>query len=180
MPDKVRLELAKVADANRIATMSRNLIEAGLGWSWTPGRVARQIRCPDTVVLTARTNQCLIGFAIMHFRHEDAYLNLLAVRPPHQNAGIGRRLVRWLEKSAEVAGISTIHLEVRAKNQSARAFYRALGYRDTSLAPGYYRGLEAAIRMAHHIRETRWSQVEKEKQASAWKCFDFPSREMPD
>ncbi|MDQ3565414.1 MAG: hypothetical protein M3436_15230 [Pseudomonadota bacterium] len=33
--------------------MSRDLVEVGLGWSWTPDRVSRSIQCPDTVVLSA-------------------------------------------------------------------------------------------------------------------------------
>ena len=35
--------LATAADAVPIARMSRDLIEQGLGWSWTPLRVARSI-----------------------------------------------------------------------------------------------------------------------------------------
>lgn len=155
---QVELKLARRGDARGIALMSRDLIEAGLGWSWTPERVTRQIRGADAVVLTARMGRRLLGFAIMHFREEDAYLNLLAVRPTHRRAGIGRRLIRWLEDSASVAGISAIHLEVRANNRGARAFYAKLGYEEAATVPGYYRGRETAIRMRRRLRTTRWSE----------------------
>jgi len=115
MTEHVELGLARLSDAKRIATMSRELIEHGLGWSWTPDRVANHIRGPDTVVLAAKALGGLVGFAIMYFGEEDAHLNLLAVSPLHRRTGIGRRLMRWLERSAGFAGICAIHVEVRAQ-----------------------------------------------------------------
>lgn len=147
----LELSLASRADAQHIAVMSRDLIENGLQWSWRTARIVRQIRHRDALVLTARLEDRLTGFAIMHFGDDYAHLNLLAVQPEYQRLGIGRRLVEWLEKSARVAGIFTVHLEVRAKNYAARRFYRTLGYQDDKLIPRYYDGREAAIRMIHRL-----------------------------
>jgi GNAT superfamily N-acetyltransferase len=61
------------------------------------------------------------GFAIMEFLEEEAHLNLLAVDPSYRRAGLGRRLVRWLEESCTVAGSFVVYLEVRASNPGARA-----------------------------------------------------------
>lgn len=158
MNDTVTLRLAKPEDAERIACMSRDLIEEGLDWSWIPDRVKNRIRARETLVLTARAADPLVGFAIMEFLEEDAHLALLAVSPRYQRCGIGHRLVRWLEKSAEVAGISVIHLEVRAGNLAAHAFYRSLGYREVGLLPRYYDAQEAAIRMMRQLRALRWSE----------------------
>jgi ribosomal protein S18 acetylase RimI-like enzyme len=132
--------------------MARELIEAGLGWSWTPSRVGREILSPETVVLAACHGERVVAFAIMHFGDDTAHLNLLAVELDFQRAGIGRRLVIWLEESALTAGIASIGLELRASNQTARRFYCDLGYQETGVVPGYYRGLEAAIRMARALR----------------------------
>jgi ribosomal-protein-alanine N-acetyltransferase len=148
----MNLELAKAADAERIASMSRTLIEVGLGWRWTAARVAWQIQSRDTLVLVARTEVSLIGFAILHFLSEDAHLLLLAVSPPYQRKGVGCRLLAWLEKSARVAGIARIHLEVRAVNHEAQSFYSALGFNRERLIPGYYNGKEAAVRMTKNLR----------------------------
>ena len=111
------------------------------------------------MVVAAGDEKRVLGFAIMHFGEEDANLNLLAVSPSHQRAGIGRQLVQWLEKSADIAGISTIYLELRASNLEAHSFYRSLGYWDVSLWPGYYSGREAAMRMARDLRSLRWSNI---------------------
>lgn len=158
MNDTVTLQLAKPEDAEGISRMSRDLIEEGLGWSWIPARVKNRIQARETLVLTARAAGPLVGFAIMEFLEEDAHLALLAVSPRYQRCGIGHRLVQWLEKSAEVAGISVIHLEVRAGNLAAHAFYRSLGYREVGLLPRYYGAQEAAIRMMRQLRALRWSE----------------------
>jgi len=149
--DSISLQPAAITDASEIAVMSRELIEGGLGWSWTPARVARSIRCADTVVLLARAEGRVAGFAVMYFGSEEAHLNLLAVGPAYRRAGLGRRLVVWLEQSALVAGISVVYLEVRASRVGAQTFYRRLGYRCIGRVSGYYRGREAAIQMAHDL-----------------------------
>lgn len=147
----IKLELARRDDAHHIAGMSRELIEAGLRWSWRPQRVAQQIEDRNSVVLTAKKGGRLAGFAIMHFRDETAHLNLLAVHPSYQRSGIAGRMLEWLERSAVTAGIFEIYLEVRANNREARAFYMSLGYRDDRLIPRYYDRREAALRMVHWL-----------------------------
>jgi ribosomal-protein-alanine N-acetyltransferase len=128
-----------------------------------PQRIARQIRSPESVVLVARSGSRIAGFAIMRFAAEEAHLDLLAVRPAYRRAGVGRRLIAWLEESALVAGVSIVYLEVRAGNAAARAFYEELGFRRVQRLSGYYCGREAAIRMARDL----W--------AGAPAGIDFPS-----
>lgn len=152
MGKTIELRLARPEDARRISHMSRDLVEQGLPWSWGTARIMQQIRCPDTVVLTAYSRECVIGFAIMRFLEESAHLNLLAVDVRYQRLGVGRRLIEWLEKSARVAGTFIISLEVRISNEQARTFYRRLGYTDLARIPRYYSGREAAMRMSRDLR----------------------------
>ncbi len=44
------IRLAKRGDAVRIAELSRDIIEFGLGWSWTPLRVLKQMHAKNTNV----------------------------------------------------------------------------------------------------------------------------------
>jgi ribosomal protein S18 acetylase RimI-like enzyme len=48
--------------------------------------------------------------------------------------------------------MAIIHLELRAANEAARRFYRALGFSETVLMPRYYDGREAAMRMILVLR----------------------------
>ncbi len=149
----ILFELAAEADALEIARMSRDLIETGLGWSWTATRVLRSIRDPETLVLVAREGKSIIGFAIMDFGEEAAHLALLAVDPSHRRRGIGRDVFDWLKESALTAGIAVIKLELRAGNVEAQHFYRRLGFEEVGWTVGYYRRRETALRMALRLRE---------------------------
>jgi [ribosomal protein S18]-alanine N-acetyltransferase len=149
-----RLEPARVADAARLAAMSHELIESGLRPAWGSQRISWYVRHPESVVLTARSDRAIAGFAIMRYGDEAAHLNLLAVDPAHRRRGIARRLVTWLEETALTAGTFRIALELRESNAEARSFYEALGYREVTLVPGYYQGREAAVRMARNVAHT--------------------------
>jgi ribosomal-protein-alanine N-acetyltransferase len=145
--------LAVPADAYEIAVMSRYLVEVGLrGWSWPPERVVKAIRTRSTLVLVAEVQSHLVGYAIVEFGDIQAHLSLLAVKPSYQRCGIGRALIDWIEESALTAGIGSITLELRANNYGARSFYRLLGFQDGTYVPGYYRGIETALRMSRDIR----------------------------
>jgi ribosomal protein S18 acetylase RimI-like enzyme len=148
----VEFKLARFSDAQRIALMSRDLVESGLPWSWTPRRVAIHIRGQESNVLTAWAGGQLVGVAIMQFFDEHAHLNLLAVDPAHRRLGIGRQLIEWLEATARVGGIIWINLEVRAGNTGAQEFYRTVGYREVRRIPGYYSGRETAVCMTRDLR----------------------------
>ena len=148
---ELSLRLARPADATTIANLSRDLVEYGLRWRWTPMRVAASIRAPNVNVLVARIHDNIAGFAIMRYGDDDAHLDLLAVSPPYRRAGVGRQLLEWLEKCAVVAGIFNVALEVRAENEGAQLFYKRIGYRTLVHLPDYYQGIEAALRMGRDL-----------------------------
>ena len=148
---KLNLQLATPADALEIARMSRDLIEQGLGWSWTPRRVLRSVVDPQTNVVVALNVSNLLGFGIMKYHEEEAHLLLLAVHPAVVRRGVGSRLLAWLEKAAITAGVGQVYLEVRASNATARAFYRRAGYAEIQHLPGYYQGQEPAVRLAKDL-----------------------------
>jgi ribosomal protein S18 acetylase RimI-like enzyme len=87
----------------------------------------------------------------MRYGGDDAHLDLLAVVALYRRAGVGRRLLQWLEKCALVAGIFKVALEVRAGNKEAQIFYERMGYRTLVHLPGYYQGIESALRMGRDL-----------------------------
>ncbi len=151
---RIFIELATRHDAEKIAVMSRDYIETGLGWSWDKQRVLRYMREPEVVVAVARLAGELQGFAIMQFGADKAHLNLLAVAVRHRRRGLGQRLLRWLEETAKTAGTFKISLELRQSNRAAYEFYRQLGYRSRKRIAGYYKGREDAIRMERDVSNT--------------------------
>jgi ribosomal-protein-alanine N-acetyltransferase len=163
-PRAITIRLAEPRDSQAIAMMSRDFVEAGLGWKYDAARVLRAIRDRETLAVVACESVksgsggsgAITGFAIMEFGEERAHLVLLAVRPSHRRLGIGQRLLEWMLQSARTAGMASIHLELRSGNDAARRFYRAMSFYETVLVPGYYRGgegrKEGALRMLRVLR----------------------------
>lgn len=145
------IRLACARDVRRIALMSKNLIETGLGWSWTDHRVMASLQDRATNVAVAHDGGRLIGFCITKFRAEEGHILLLAVDEAHRRQGLGTALVRWMEKTALVAGIGIMYLEARLTNAGARKFYEALGYREFKLERGRYRGIETGVRLGKDL-----------------------------
>ena len=131
--------------------MSRDLVETGLGWSWTARRVLASLADRDTSVVVAHDAGKVIGFGIARFRTDEAHILLLAVDRQHRRRGVGTALVKWFERSALVAGIGLIYLEARLSNAGARSFYRMLGYTEFKLETGRYRGREAGVRLGRDL-----------------------------
>ena len=172
-PRAITIRPAEPRDAQAISAMSRDFIESGLGWKYDAARVLRAMRDKETLAVVAceggkpspaagaaaaasTVRNSLTGFAIMELGEERAHLMLLAVRPSHRRLGIGQRMLEWLLESARVAGMASVHLELRAGNDAARRFYRAMNFYETVLVPGYYRSgegrKEGALRMLRVLR----------------------------
>ena len=178
MSELSTLCLARAGDAREIAEMSRDMVEQGLPWSWTPARVQHFITGSESSVVIARRDRNGVhtggssearrfiddrygnarrgidAFAIMQFGEETAHLNLLAVAPEHRRQGLGRQMMEWLTATAIEAGVFRIDLELRAQNEAARAFYEKIGFETLGLVDGYYQGREAALRMSRRLSTT--------------------------
>src|SRR5437762_956616 len=140
MIDSLQIRLATVADAETIALESMVEIEHNLHWAWTPRRVRRSIRDPETNVVVAMQDDEMLGFGIMKYKEEVAHLLLFAVREDARRRGLGSALLRWLEEVANAAGITRFKLEARRDNEPALAFYRKHGYVIREDVPGMYQG----------------------------------------
>lgn len=144
--------IATRSDAHAIALISRDEIEQGLRWAWTPPRVHRAIADRETNVVVARDGTALVGFALMKYRTDDAHLLLLAVVPAHRRKGVATALLAWLEQTLRIAGIATVRVEVRESNRAAQAFYAGLGYEQVDATHRYYQGVETAVHLVKELR----------------------------
>ena len=152
-PSTLALRPAHATEARALAEMSRELIEVGLAWRYTPARMAMLMAQDETQALVACDGSTAQGFAVMHFGDESAHLALLCVRTSQRRRGIGSCLLEWLVASARVAGLAAVELELRADNPAGLAFYQRHGFQETQWVAGYYGGHIAARRMRLPLRE---------------------------
>jgi ribosomal-protein-alanine N-acetyltransferase len=151
------IRLARSADAPVLAAMSRDTIEAGLPWRYREPEMLRFMRSPRYNVIVAESAEAgtasfAAGFAVMGYGDTDAYLALLAVDLALRHGGIGRRMLDWLIKTADVAGMETISVELREDNAIARGLYGARGFVASGLRPGGYYGVVNQTRMSLRLR----------------------------
>lgn len=149
----VTLRPAHSNDVAVMAALSRELIEAGLTWRYTPSRITKMITATDIDAVVADEAGRVSGFAVMQFGDESGHLVLLCVAQPMQRRGIASSLMQWLLESAGVAGLETIGVEMRADNQAARSFYLAKGFSENTLVPDYYASGIDARKMLLRLRD---------------------------
>lgn len=149
--NRIHIEFASPRDALHIAEMSREYIEAGLGWTWRRERIMEAIRDSDTAVIKANVFSTFAGFAIMRFGWHEAHLDLIGVKPRFRRLGVGRAMLSWLEESVLTAGIPIVRLELRESNHNAMRFYEGRGFKQIRRIRGYYSGREAAIELARDL-----------------------------
>ena len=145
------IELGTSAEAEAIAVLSRDEIEYGFRWSWTPERVRRAIRDKNTNVVVAREDARMVGFALMRYEDERAHLLLFGVTPSRRRQGIATALWTWLEATMRTAGVTAAQVELRESNDAARAFYERVGFEQVNATRRYYQGIETALHMVKEL-----------------------------
>ena len=147
-----QIEFAMLSDAIEISHLSRDEIEHGLGWDYTPPKVTSVIKSKSKNIVVARLGGELVGFGIMTYRQDQANLDLLAVKKKYRRNKIATQIVLWLEKVAVTSGVFNVFVQLRETNAGAYSLYEYLGYEKLDVFPRYYKGLENAVVMAKPLR----------------------------
>ncbi|MBW9267060.1 MAG: GNAT family N-acetyltransferase [Candidatus Thiodiazotropha sp. (ex. Lucinisca nassula)] len=152
LQERTQIEFASLSDAVEIGVLSKNEIEYGLGWRYTPKKITELIRHRSKNVVVARSGSTLVGFGIMTYYEHQANLDLLAVKRNYRRMKIGSDIVRWLEKVALTSGAFNVFVQVREQNKGAIQFYEALGYSVIETDTRYYSGVETGVVMARGLK----------------------------
>jgi ribosomal-protein-alanine N-acetyltransferase len=116
--------------------------------AWRPAQFwAELARVPESRwYVTARSDGAIVGYAGLFLVPHEADVQTIAVARAHQGRGLGAVLLEALAGRARAAGVSLLHLEVRADNDAALALYRRAGFEPDGRRRDYYgRGRDAVL-----------------------------------
>lgn len=100
------------------------------------------------LVATNASSDEVLGFTVASLIPPEAELENIAVAREAQRRGIGRLLLSELVNQLKLAGIDSLHLEVRALNHAAIGLYNSFGFSETGRRTRYYSGpVEDAVMM---------------------------------
>lgn len=153
-PANIRIRGMSASDLERVLRIAETLPEAP---QW-PASAYRAVIDPVgsmpriALVATAAEDDGTVGFLVAGLVPPEAGLETIAVSGAVQGQGIGRLLFLALVEELRRECISVVHLEVRASNDRALGFYRAMGFRESGRRPRYYADPEEdAVLMALHL-----------------------------
>lgn len=92
------------------------------------GHIARELEGPCSIFLGAEVDGELAGAVLGTHDGRKGWINRLSVAPEHRRKGIGRALVRAVEKRLEGLGIEIVTCLIETWNDRSLAFFDALGY----------------------------------------------------
>ena len=122
---------------------------------WTTGMFRQEIQNGASEFFVARLGGEMAAYGGFWLALDEAHITKITVLPPYRGQGLGRELLDWLLRRAEMMGANIARLEVRESNVGARALYQAAGFVEIGLRKGYYaQNNEAAVVMSCALRGT--------------------------
>jgi len=106
-------------------------------WNDPRKDIARKLAVQPELFLVGVLGDALVATAMAGYEGHRGWVNYLAVSPEHQRKGLGKALMREVEKRLIERGCPKLNVQVRAANGEALQFYRRLGYaQDEAIALG--------------------------------------------
>ena len=107
--------------------------EAFLGGQRTDRtQVVELIHAPESKILLAETDRCLVGTVLVRRDEEGGYLGMLAVDPVTQARGVGRQLLAQAEQQLITSfGAAIVRMTVLRQRPELIAWYERRGYHRT-------------------------------------------------
>jgi len=112
---------------------------------WTLENLRKELAASFSRVLVAEYSGKVIAFISAWMVRGEMQINRLAVLPEHRRKGVAGALLSTLVSRPVEPPLFKILLEVREKNEAARAFYRSRGFIESGLRKGYYRDDNAVL-----------------------------------
>ena len=105
---------------------------------WSEKSIASELENPLSLWLVAEENGQVLGYVGSQTVLDESDMMNVAVDPGFRRQGIARALIETLIAELAKMGSRCLRLEVRVSNESARALYARMGFRQLGLRKNYY------------------------------------------
>lgn len=121
-------------DLNIIAAMEADMFSD----AWSEQALRETSAHPHADILIAFKQQQILGYVIFYHVLDEGEIARIAVAKGHRRQGVGRALLDETCRLCKELKITTLQLEVRESNQSARSFYENYGFNEDGLRKNFY------------------------------------------
>ena len=114
---------------------------------WTKSQWERELTDSKRIcigVIELETNK-LLALCSAWLVIDELHITSIAVIPIHQRKGLGKVLISDLIRRTASLGTTHIHLEVKETNESAKAFYKSMGFNIEGNRSNFYKDGSDAI-----------------------------------
>jgi ribosomal-protein-alanine N-acetyltransferase len=122
--------ILEIEAAGFLHPWSEALLRAELGHAWSSQVAAL---APE-----GEGGEEILGYIIFWLVHDEVHVLNVGTAPEARRRGVARALMDRAVALGRKKGARLSTLEVRRSNAPAIALYRALGYREAGVRPGYY------------------------------------------
>jgi ribosomal-protein-alanine N-acetyltransferase len=143
--EDVEIRMAHLTDVDAVVALEQATNDAP---HWPREEYVRIIECGAggtvrRLLAVAAAGGRVVGFAVGKVigGEPDAVSELesIAVTEDARRLGVGRALLTKTARWCTDQGASAMELEVRSRNEAARAFYKEAGFVEAGVRKGYYR-----------------------------------------
>ena len=122
---------------------------------WTKSQWERELTDPKRIcigVIDIETKK-LLAICSAWIVIEELNITSIAVHPIHQRKGLGKLLISDLIKRSNSLLTNYIHLEVKDTNETAKAFYKSMGFIIVGNRSNFYKDGSDAIIFAKQLNK---------------------------
>ena len=119
---------------------------------WSAKALEEELRNPAARFFVSLFDGEVAGYIGCHVVLDQGYITNVAVKEAYRRRGVGKALVRHLQ-NAGAGKLSSLSLEVRQGNETAKKLYRSCGFYEAGTRKNFYRNpAEDGIIMNYEYR----------------------------
>jgi ribosomal protein S18 acetylase RimI-like enzyme len=116
------------SDEGAVVGLWREVFPDAPPWNDPVQDIRRKLALQRELFLVATVNAKLVGTAMGGYDGHRGWVYYVAVQPDHRRRGIGKALMKEVEKRLAALDCPKLNLQVRGSDEEAVTFYKKIGF----------------------------------------------------